>query len=197
MYVASLSNTFTYMYIRTYACVGQFTVVTKYDIIAWGEFAIIINTVVFRGSPNTCMLPCMYTYIYIRMRTYVHVCMYIRMYACMYMYVCAYMYLIYVFSHACTYVHVHTRVQSAISPMGSIFKSLQDHLRHLQIVRSNIRYKEMIGEGAFGEVRTYTCMCVHISANYKSDICQVNMSECQVDFLRFLITFVLRLTMQS
>ena len=130
-----------------------------------------------------------HTYAYIRMYVCTYVCTHVRTCMC-----------IHVFNRCilpCMYVHVHTRVQSAISPMGSIFKSLQDHLRHLQIVRSNIRYKEMIGEGAFGEVRTYTCMCVHISANYKSDICQVNMSECQVDFLRFLITFVLRLTMQS
>jgi len=40
-----------------------------------------------------------------------------------------------------------------MSPMSPLFRPIQDHLKHLQVPRSNITYKNMLGEGAFGEVR--------------------------------------------
>ena len=39
-----------------------------------------------------------------------------------------------------------------MSPMSPLFRPLQDCLQHLQVPRTNITYKNMLGEGAFGEV---------------------------------------------
>ena len=39
-----------------------------------------------------------------------------------------------------------------ISPTSPLFQSLQSCLEHLQIPRKTITYKEMLGEGAFGDV---------------------------------------------
>lgn len=39
-----------------------------------------------------------------------------------------------------------------MSPMSPLFRPIQEHLKHLQVPRANITYKNMLGEGAFGEV---------------------------------------------
>lgn len=39
-----------------------------------------------------------------------------------------------------------------MSPMSPLFRPLQECLKHLQVPRANITYKNMLGEGAFGEV---------------------------------------------
>ena len=39
-----------------------------------------------------------------------------------------------------------------ISPTSPLFQSLQSCLEHLQIPRKTITYRELLGEGAFGDV---------------------------------------------
>ena len=41
---------------------------------------------------------------------------------------------------------------SLLSPMSPLFKPIQDCLSHLQVSRKNLNHKQLIGEGAFGEV---------------------------------------------
>ncbi|KAL5468995.1 hypothetical protein EMCRGX_G030158 [Ephydatia muelleri] len=42
--------------------------------------------------------------------------------------------------------------QMGVSPINPLFQPIQDHLQQFQIARQNIKYKQMIGEGAFGDV---------------------------------------------
>ena len=39
-----------------------------------------------------------------------------------------------------------------ISPVSPLFQPLQNFLQHLQVPRKNINTRELLGEGAFGEV---------------------------------------------
>ena len=49
-------------------------------------------------------------------------------------------------------MYLSSSVQNGVSPVSPLFQPLQACLAHLQFPRKNISYKELIGEGAFGEV---------------------------------------------
>ena len=51
-----------------------------------------------------------------------------------------------------THTHTHTHTQSLLSPISPIFKAMQDCLQHFQVSRKNLSHKQMLGEGAFGDV---------------------------------------------
>ncbi len=72
---------------------------------------------------------------------------------------------------------VYTSQPSLMSPMSPLFKPFQDCLRHLQVPRKNLNSKQMIGEGAFGEVCALVIninfICVHVSVQLLYIICTV------------------------
>ena len=54
--------------------------------------------------------------------------------------------------YSCIPKYLSSSVQNGVSPVSPLFQPLQACLAHLQFPRKNISYKELIGEGAFGEV---------------------------------------------
>ena len=54
--------------------------------------------------------------------------------------------------YSCIPNYLSSSVQNGVSPVSPLFQPLQACLAHLQFPRKNISYKELIGEGAFGEV---------------------------------------------
>ncbi len=67
-------------------------------------------------------------------------------------------------------------VQIGISPVSPLFQPLQVFLKDLQMPRSNVKFKRLLGEGAFGEV--FLSDVNGLNGNVKTEEVAVKQLRC-------------------
>ena len=69
--------------------------------------------------------------------------------------------------------------------MSPLFQPLQSCLKHLQLPRSNVKFKRLLGEGAFGEV--FLSDVTGLNGSGKVAELAVKQLRCKIDYIHMCI----------